>query len=121
MCSVGAKDKDADVGVRAGKERAHCCRASCVSSRISLAGWEGWDAVGGGLEVEEEREKEEADDAAVDSDADTDENADAKPMGPTPSIKKLIHPSGFPATTGWDPITSLGTPNSALRKAAVGL
>ncbi|KAJ7787837.1 peptidase S8/S53 domain-containing protein [Mycena olivaceomarginata] len=29
--------------------------------------------------------------------------------------------NGFPATTGWDPVTGLGTPNFALLKAAVGL
>ncbi|KAJ7183973.1 family S53 protease [Mycena filopes] len=29
--------------------------------------------------------------------------------------------NGFPATTGWDPVTGLGTPNFALLKTAVGL
>ncbi|KAJ7788662.1 family S53 protease-like protein [Mycena olivaceomarginata] len=29
--------------------------------------------------------------------------------------------NGFPATTGWDPVTGLGTPNFAALKAAVGL
>ncbi|KAJ7811311.1 family S53 protease-like protein [Mycena olivaceomarginata] len=29
--------------------------------------------------------------------------------------------NGFPATTSWDPVTGLGTPNFALLKAAVGL
>jgi len=29
--------------------------------------------------------------------------------------------NGFPATTGWDPITGLGTPNFAALRAAVGL
>ncbi|KAJ7300900.1 peptidase S8/S53 domain-containing protein [Mycena albidolilacea] len=40
----------------------------------------------------------------------------------TVSTTRAVTPSaGFSATTGWDPVTGLGTPNFALLKAAVGL